>query len=146
MGSKPLFRNRAGVACFPQRRGLGASGLVSTKLFMLESGRYASPNRVQDDWLKSFCDGTLAHAFSDTALRDIEYCVSANVDVFCHRLVSEDARQNGSWGEPKNMSSVTNYLTFDNLSFAWGVAHLGCSPETFTVTLWNCFSTMHGDV
>ena len=59
---------------------------------------------------------TLAHAFSDTALRNVEHCVSTNVDIFCEQLISDGARQNGVWGEPKNMSSMANYLTFDILA------------------------------
>lgn len=59
---------------------------------------------------------TLAHAFSDTALRDIEHCVTRNVNIFCSQLLSEEARMKGEWGEPKNMSLMANYLTFDILA------------------------------
>lgn len=62
---------------------------------------------------------TLAHAFSDTALRDIEHYVSANVQIFCDQLVSKDAKQQREWGDALNMSSMStmsNYLTFDILA------------------------------
>lgn len=62
------------------------------------------------------CRRTLAHAFSDTARRDTGHCVSANVAIFCDQLVLQDACQKGEWGEPKNMSSMANYLTFDILA------------------------------
>ena len=77
-------------------------------------GRYLCLSR--HDYVINGCRRTLAHAFSDTALRDIEYCVSANVASFCEQLVSQDACQKGEWGEPKNMSSMANYLTFDILA------------------------------
>ena len=59
---------------------------------------------------------TLAHAFSDTALRDIEYCVTSNVEVFCDQLLLGNKDQKEGWSEPKNMSSMANYLTFDILA------------------------------
>ena len=77
--------------------------------------RYVKANRTMANPL-TVGRRTLAHAFSDTALRDIEHYVSSNVQIFCDQLVSKDAKQQKEWGDALNMSSMSNYLTFDILA------------------------------
>ena len=92
-------------------------GRVLIRLFIPVKGKRTTWNdlRFTGTWSNS-CRRTWAHAFSDNAMHDIEGYVISNFKAFCNSLVSAHATKEGVWGEPKNMSSMANYLTFDILA------------------------------
>ncbi|TAQ91273.1 hypothetical protein B7494_g423 [Chlorociboria aeruginascens] len=63
----------------------------------------------------------LSQAFSDSAIKNMEKYMLANIRTFCTKLVSEPAPTRlvekadgaGKWGVPQNLADWANYLIFD---------------------------------
>lgn len=58
----------------------------------------------------------LSHAFSDTAVKNMERYILGNVRTFCSRLGTKSAdkiRNPDEWSVAQNMADWSNYLTFD---------------------------------
>ena len=113
-GSKANVQKSSWYRVFPPVKGAWSVGTCIDKVVHARK-RYVKVKKTVANALK-VGRRTLAHAFSDTALRDIEHYVSSNVQIFCDQLVPKDTKQQRERGDALNMSLMSNYLTFDILT------------------------------
>jgi len=79
----------------------------------------------------------LSHAFSDSAIKEVERYVLANIRTFCQQIgasnngVDGGAAERKGWSTPKNMTDWCNYLAMDILGdLAYGKAfHMLEKPD-----------------
>ena len=74
--------------------------------------------------------GVLAHGFSETALKDMEGYMIANVDHWCELLGENNGQKADTWSEPKDIAKYCNYLTFDVLGELCFGKSFGMSQST----------------
>ncbi|KAH7322822.1 putative cytochrome P450 monooxygenase [Stachybotrys elegans] len=89
----------------------------------------------------------LAHAFSDSAMREMQRYILGNVRAFCEQIgMQEGGADAKGWTKPQNMANWFNYLAFDILGdLAFGKAfHMIESPENrFALELVEAATTRH---
>jgi hypothetical protein len=63
---------------------------------------------------------TVSSALSESSIRSMEELVLRNIRIFCAALIEpssdtlgKSSNEKGGWGEPKNMTDWTDYLSFD---------------------------------
>ena len=57
----------------------------------------------------------LSHAFSDSAIKEVERYILGNVRTFCQEIGRDGSTETKGWSSPKNMTDWCNYLAMDVL-------------------------------
>jgi cytochrome P450 len=89
----------------------------------------------------------LSHAFSESAMREMQRYILGNVRTFCEQIGLNDAGSDSKgWTKPRNMSDWCNYLAMDilgDLSFGKAFHMLESPDNRFALELVEAATTRH---
>lgn len=82
--------------------------------FLHDDGAFSVHTAIDED-VHSFRRRVMGHAFSEQALKGQEPAMIENIDKWLMALGDDASIEKKGWTRPKNMSTWSNYLTFDVL-------------------------------
>lgn len=88
----------------------------------------------------------LSHAFSDSAMKEMQRYILGNVRTFCEQIGFVDGVETKGWTAPRNMSDWCNYLAMDilgDLSFGKAFHMLERPDNRFALDLVEAAATRH---
>ncbi|KAI5920170.1 isotrichodermin C-15 hydroxylase [Camillea tinctor] len=109
---------------------------------------HPAPNthNARDKTLHARKRRVLAQAFSDSAMKEMERYILANIRTFCQQIGLGASNERKGWTEPKNMSDWCNYLAMDILGdLCYGKAfHMLEQPDNrYALELVSLATTRH---